>query len=349
MHESPHVFDPQHACQNQHLCMFCVAQQLARWLCISMCICAVRGVLRGYDYSKLLWTTLAYFVQLHACEVALRGQSEVQHPLLDKVRQCSAKPDEAASFFQALLSPVPHHRVKAIHAIWCADAVKEMFAETGTDYKAGISVYMARMGLRPRQRQKPSLCAALCGCFGASRLQSREDDPCLPPKRSEGASASGRAHSSTFDIAASSASEVRDGQPEATALQAKGLQRSAALSLSQRCVRKMKQVCMLKSKRKTSATAEKGSIRAQQELSKSTSSSTCPSAAAAIGEQYTARTTQWQQALQPGSVSVASSARGHAVSLEPQQLPQDTAACVEETVQPNAHRYASFTCSEVGA
>ena len=314
-----------------------------------MSICAVRGVLRGHDCSQLFWTTLAWFVQLRACEVALRGQSEVQHPLLDKVRQCSAKPDEAAHFFQALLSPVPHHRVKAIHAMWCADAVKEMFAETGTDYKAGISVYMARMGLRPRQRQKPSLYAALCGCFGTSRLQSREDDHCLPPKRSEGASASGRAHSSTFDIAASSASEVRDSQPEATASQSKDLQRSAALPLSQRCVRKMKQVCMLRLKRKTSATAEKGPISEQQELSKSTSSFTCPSAAAATPKQYTARTMQGQQALQPGFVSVASSARGDAVSLEPQQLPHDTAACVEETEQPNANRYASCICSEVGA
>jgi len=63
----------------------------------------------------------------------------VQHPLLDKVRQCSALPDQAALFFQKILNPAPHLRVEALHDAWCASAVSRMFDETGTSYTPVVS------------------------------------------------------------------------------------------------------------------------------------------------------------------------------------------------------------------
>jgi len=71
-----------------------------------------------------------------ACEAAAAAQSEVQHPMLEKVRQCSTNPDQAAQFFQKILSPVAHVRVEAMHESWCANTVSRMFAETGTSYDA---------------------------------------------------------------------------------------------------------------------------------------------------------------------------------------------------------------------
>ena len=211
--------------------------------------------------------------------------SHVQHPLLDKVRQCSARPDEAARFFQTILSPCPEDRVQVLETRWCAEVVKRMFKQTGTDYKAGIGILMARKRLEARQRQKPSLCAALCGCFGTSRSPSREDDTCPPPKAMSGGAGSSLADGSKLDIVASSASEAHDHHPETEALAVNDLQQPAALSLSQRCFRKMKKVCRLKSKHKGSATAQKSVSSLQQEHIKSGSS-----AAVAFPEEYTART-----------------------------------------------------------
>jgi len=71
--------------------------------------------------------------------VARQTQAEVQHPLLDKVRQCSALPDQAALFFQKILNPIPHLRVEALDDAWCASAVSRMFAETGTSYTPVLS------------------------------------------------------------------------------------------------------------------------------------------------------------------------------------------------------------------
>ncbi|DBA89527.1 TPA: hypothetical protein ACH3X1_016177 [Trebouxia sp. C0004] len=69
-----------------------------------------------------------------ACGLARQTQIEVRHSLLDKVRQCSAFPDQAALFFQKILNPIPHLRVEALDDAWCANAVSRMFAETGTSY-----------------------------------------------------------------------------------------------------------------------------------------------------------------------------------------------------------------------
>ena len=53
----------------------------------------------------------------------------MQHPLLDRVRQCSVNPDQAAAFFQHILSPAPFSRVTAPDHPWCAAATSKMLAE----------------------------------------------------------------------------------------------------------------------------------------------------------------------------------------------------------------------------
>ena len=53
----------------------------------------------------------------------------MQHPLLDRVRQCSANPDQVAAFFQHILSPAPFSRVTVPDHPWCAAATSKMLAE----------------------------------------------------------------------------------------------------------------------------------------------------------------------------------------------------------------------------
>ena len=76
---------------------------------------------------------------MDACDLAQETQTEVEHPLLDKVRQCSAFPDQAALFFQKILNPIPHMRVEALQDAWCASAVSRMFTETGSSYTPVVS------------------------------------------------------------------------------------------------------------------------------------------------------------------------------------------------------------------
>jgi len=98
-----------------------------------------------------------------ACDLAQETQTEVQHPLLDKVRQCSALPDQAALFFKKILNPVPHLRVEALHDAWCASAVSRMFAETGTSYTPVVS-YEDMQPEADESTQCGSLLSRLC-CF----------------------------------------------------------------------------------------------------------------------------------------------------------------------------------------
>ncbi len=121
-------------------------------------------------------------VQVDACELARTSQSGVQHPLLDRVRQCSTNPDQAALFFQTILSPIPQVRVKALEELWCAATLSRMFSETGTNFEAGTAAAMAALQKR-NQKRKRGLCAALCGCFSAPISQRQEDSSCPPPTR----------------------------------------------------------------------------------------------------------------------------------------------------------------------
>lgn len=121
-------------------------------------------------------------VQVDACELAHTSQLGVQHPLLDRVRQCSTNPDQAALFFQTTLSPVSQVRVKALEELWCAATVNRMFSETGTNFEAGTAAAMAALQKR-NQKQKRGLCAALCACFSTPISQRQEDSSCPLPTR----------------------------------------------------------------------------------------------------------------------------------------------------------------------
>ena len=50
-------------------------------------------------------------VQEDACEVATREGRPVNHPLIDRVRECSATPDAAADFFRWLFQFKPENRL----------------------------------------------------------------------------------------------------------------------------------------------------------------------------------------------------------------------------------------------
>lgn len=50
-------------------------------------------------------------VQEDAVIAAMDADEPVEHPLLDKVRDCSANPDAAADFFLQILHPYPYERL----------------------------------------------------------------------------------------------------------------------------------------------------------------------------------------------------------------------------------------------
>ena len=51
--------------------------------------------------------------------------------MLDKVRECSAQPEEAAAFFGGMLWPVPEHRLSACGLQ--SDYLKEVYLQMQTD------------------------------------------------------------------------------------------------------------------------------------------------------------------------------------------------------------------------
>ncbi len=99
------------------------------------------------------------FLQLGACALAQKTRSEVQHPLLDKVRQCSANPGQAASFFLQIFDPAPHMRYWAMDHVWCASTVNQMLIDKGLGH-----IVVEAAWSRAKQRQKSAWCAALFGC-----------------------------------------------------------------------------------------------------------------------------------------------------------------------------------------
>ena len=82
---------------------------------------------------------ISELMQVNACETSEETQTVKQHPLLDRVRQCSAVPDQVAAFFCKILYPDVRTRSEALHDLWCADTVNRMFAETGTSYVAAAA------------------------------------------------------------------------------------------------------------------------------------------------------------------------------------------------------------------
>ncbi len=123
-------------------------------------------------------------LQVQACEVAFQTGSEVQHPLLDRVGQCSAAPDQAASFFLQLLHPVPHERVKAIDHAWCASTMMSMLNEMGGAAQASAAAAEDEPRLKKSNSLRQRAARFLC-CGGASptlEADSHVSHDCSPAK-----------------------------------------------------------------------------------------------------------------------------------------------------------------------
>ena len=112
---------------------------------------------------------------------------------MDRVRQCSADPDQAVLFFQQILNPVPHIRAQAIHHPWIAETVSRMFSETGTGYAPVDPIMMTGpddswlFGKPKRSKTscstRLSSCAKWlprCGCFSSPEVQKDCQNPCSP-------------------------------------------------------------------------------------------------------------------------------------------------------------------------
>ena len=106
-------------------------------------------------------------LQVQACERAFQTGSEVQHPLLDRVRHCSAAPDQAASFFLQLFHPVPHERVKALDHPWCASTVMGMLDEMRGAAQASAAAAEDKARLKKSSSLRRRAARLLC-CSGAS-------------------------------------------------------------------------------------------------------------------------------------------------------------------------------------
>ena len=73
---------------------------------------------------------LLYCVQVDAVKAAYDADDYVKHPLLDRVRECSADPDAAADFFLQMLHPYPTCRMstEAQTHVYLAETFDEMEA-----------------------------------------------------------------------------------------------------------------------------------------------------------------------------------------------------------------------------
>jgi len=123
-------------------------------------------------------------LQVQACELAFQTGSEVQHPLLDRVRQCSAAPDQAASFFLQLFHPVPHERVKVTDHAWFASTVMSMLDEMDRAAQASAAAAEDKARLKKfsslRQRAARFLCCG--GTSPTSEADSHESHDHSPAK-----------------------------------------------------------------------------------------------------------------------------------------------------------------------
>ena len=108
----------------------------------------------------------------------------MEHPLLDKVRQCSANPDMAASFFIQMLHPTAHYRVNALNQMWTHPTVDRMLADRGDDLSAVAAAAEARRRSKAKQGCKARWCAPLGSCFTCAsptvEADSHVPDDCPP-------------------------------------------------------------------------------------------------------------------------------------------------------------------------
>jgi len=284
---------------------------------------------------------LSTSVQVDACEQAHTSQSTVQHPLLDRVRQCSTNPDQAALFFQTILSPVPQVRVKALEELWCAATLNRMFSETGTNFEAGTAAAMAALQKRS-QKRKRGLCAALCGCFSAPSSQRQEDSSCpLPTRVLEAACVID--YDTQLQTVASSVGSSHDGELETHTMQSAALQTPPQVSLTQKFVGKLKSACRRKLKPRSSASTQSGAERRdnQQMIPDDANS---PSAAVSCSPSSTEQKQDAisKHSLQPGCVHVTVKAQSSEGCAVQQQLCHQQAESNEAELKPSTDRYHTY-------
>jgi len=265
----------------------------------------------------------------------------VQHPLLDRVRQCSTDPDQAALFFQTILSPVPQVRVKALEELWCAATVNRMFSETGTNFEAGKAAAMAALQKR-NQKRKRGLCAALCGCFSAPISQRQEDSSCPPPTRVLEAEAVTDDGTQPQTVA-SSVRSSHDGELETHTMQSAAQQTPAQVSLTQKCVRKLKSACRRKLKPSSSASTQPG-VEGRDNQQMIAGDANSPSAAVSCSDSSTEQkqAAVSKHSLQPGCVHVTVKAQSSEGCAVQQQPCHQQAESNEAELKPSIDRYHTY-------
>ncbi len=140
---------------------------VAKTWCASGFVAFVSGLLLARRTCSMSHT-FDCFLQVEAHESAYSADTEVQHPLLDKVRQCSANPDQAASFFLCILNPVPYMRVEAVSHAWIGRTVNKMFDEMDFDYSVLSPAADADRQSRAKQRYKSGGYTSWFACCGGA-------------------------------------------------------------------------------------------------------------------------------------------------------------------------------------
>ncbi len=93
-------------------------------------VCSMRACLCTTMQLSVCDLCVRNVVQEDAVIAAMDADEPVKHPLLDKVRDCSANPDAAADFFLQILHPYPSRRMSgdAFEHPYVAETCAEMEA-----------------------------------------------------------------------------------------------------------------------------------------------------------------------------------------------------------------------------
>jgi len=190
--------------------------------------------------------TSAHCLQVDACDLADSTGSEVQHPLLDKVRHCSANSDQAASFFLHLFHPVPHKRIAAVDHAWTASTLSRMYDEMGLNCSTSAA---AGRWSRIKQSCTRGLCAFMPCCGGRSPTVEAETHltgSCSHPNSETrvGDLSCSRLSERTPSLLSgdktSQSAAADTDKPESVQSQADSMQTAAAPSALQTCWNKVK-------------------------------------------------------------------------------------------------------------
>ena len=222
-----------------------------------------------------LWPppNLTLLLQLKACHLSKESGVEVQHPLLDRVRQCSADPDKAAALFVQILSPAPHERREAMHGRWCADTVSRMFAETDSSYESYPAIEAAEQAEAADKEEaakqaeaaldhRSNRCAALFSCFSCCVPSVKEDDVFTISSQLEEPVASVSSASGVQDPLGAAPAGSEWSQSSARVLQTKAsVQKVAASSLAHRCWSSIKSTVTGRSKHRKQHVADDENVK----------------------------------------------------------------------------------------